>query len=107
MLKLDYGYSLHSNEINLGFRWFYQAPPFVMVKEDVNPSSPNKSEEFEGLSVDILEKMRETLQFNYKIYVVPDGKFGVKDRLTGQWNGIVKEIIDKVFPRNLTSLNIE
>lgn len=76
-----------------------QAPPFVMLKEDVN-SSPNKTQEFEGLSIDILEKMRETLKFNYKIYVVPDGKFGVRDRLTGQWNGIVKEIIDKVFTLN-------
>ncbi len=71
-----------------------------MLKEDENPSL-NKTQEFEGLSIDILEKMRETLKFNYKIYLVPDGKFGVKDKLTGQWNGIVKEIIDKVFTLNL------
>lgn len=67
-----------------------------MLKEDVNPSS-NKTKEFKGLSIDILDKMREALKFNYEIHLVPDGNFGVKDRLSGQWNGVVKEIIDKVF----------
>ena len=70
-----------------------------MLKGDVNPS-PNETQEFEGLSIDILEKMRETLKFNYKIYLVPDGKFGVKDKLTGEWNGIVKQIIDGVLTLN-------
>ncbi|XP_078376048.1 glutamate receptor ionotropic, kainate 2-like isoform X2 [Oculina patagonica] len=81
------------------------APPFVMLKEDENPSL-NKTQEFEGLSIDILEKMRETLKFNYKIYLVPDGKFGVKDRLTGQWNGIVKEIIDKRADMSIAPMTI-
>ena len=71
-----------------------------MVKEDVNPSQ-NKTKEFIGLSIDILDKMREALKFNYEIHLVHDGKFGVKDRLTGQWNGVVKEIIDQVFKHNL------
>lgn len=74
-----------------------QAPPFVMLKKDVN-SSPNTTQEFEGLSIDILEEMRKTLNFSYRIYVVPDGKFGVRDRFTGQWNGIVEEIMNEVFP---------
>ena len=66
-----------------------------MLKNDAESSS-NETEEFEGLSIDILEEMREKLKFNYRIYRVPDGKFGVKNRLTGEWNGIVRDIIDKV-----------
>lgn len=73
-----------------------QAPPFVMSKKDAN-STPNTSQDFEGLSIDILEEMKKKLKFNYRIYVVPDEKFGVRDRNTLKWNGIVAEIINKVF----------
>ena len=72
-----------------------QAPPFVM-KKDPN-SSPNTTQEFEGLSIDILEEMKKILKFNYRIDLVPDGKFGVKNQTTSEWNGIVGEIINKVF----------
>lgn len=58
--------------------------------------SINGTQEFEGLTIDILEEMRKGLGFNYKIYLAPDGKFGVKNKLTGEWNGVVKEIRDKV-----------
>jgi len=67
-----------------------------MLKNDGN-SSPNTTEEFEGLSIDILEEMKKKLKFNYRIYLVPDGKFGVRDRNTLQWNGVVEEIISQVF----------
>ena len=67
-----------------------------MLKGDSKTSS-NQTQEFEGLSIDILEEMRKNLGFNYRIYLAPDGKFGVKDRLTGKWNGVVKEIIEKVY----------
>jgi len=73
-----------------------QAPPFVMRKRDAN-SSPNTTQEFEGLSIDILEEIKKKLKFNYKIYLVPDGKFGVRDRNTLQWNGVVGQIMNKVF----------
>ena len=76
-----------------------QAPPFVMRKDP--KSSPNTTQEFEGLSIDILEELKNRLKFNYRIYLVPDGKFGVRDRSTGQWNGIVEQILNKVFPHFL------
>lgn len=72
-----------------------QAPPFVMRK-DPN-SSPNATQEFEGLSIDILEEMKKNLTFNYRIVLVPE--LGVRDRNTLQWNGIVGEIINKVYSK--------
>lgn len=60
-------------------------------------SSSNETKDFEGLSIDILEEISKRLEFNYEIYQAPDGKFGVKNRLTRKWNGIVKEIRDKVL----------
>jgi len=81
------------------------APPFVMLKNDGN-SSPNTTEEFEGLSIDILEEMKKKLKFNYRIYLVPDGKFGVRDRNTLQWNGVVEEIISQTADMSIAPMTI-
>jgi len=81
------------------------APPFVMLKKDAS-SSPNTTQEFEGLSIDILEELKKRLKFNYKIYLVPDGKFGVRDRSTGQWNGIVEEIIKEAADMSIAPMTI-
>lgn len=34
--------------------------------------------------------------FAYRIELVPDGKYGVYDYETGEWNGIVRQLMDKV-----------
>ena len=36
------------------------------------------------------------LNFEYELYIVPDGKFGAENQSTHEWNGLVREIIDKV-----------
>ena len=59
-------------------------------------SSNDTGTTLEGLSIDILEEIRQELGFNYKIYLAPDGKFGVRDKMTGEWNGVVREIKEEV-----------
>ena len=70
------------------------------------PANENETQEleFEGLSIDILDEMRKELGFSYRIYLAPDGKFGVRDKLTGKWNGVVKEVIEKVILLSALSL---
>ena len=34
--------------------------------------------------------------FNYVIELVPDKKYGALDPDTGEWNGIVRQILEKV-----------
>lgn len=34
--------------------------------------------------------------FEYRIELVPDGKYGAIDLDTGEWNGIVRQLMDKV-----------
>lgn len=79
-----------------------EAPPFVM-KKDPN-SSPNATQQFEGLSIDILEEMKKNLTFNYRIVLVPE--LGVRDRNTLQWNGIVGEIINKRADMSIAPMTI-
>jgi ionotropic kainate glutamate receptor 2 len=38
--------------------------------------------------------------FEYRIELVPDGKYGVYDLETGEWNGIVRQLMDKVGSLN-------
>ena len=46
--------------------------------------------------MDLLKAIAEMLTFQYELYLVPDGKYGAENTTTGEWNGLVREIIDKV-----------
>lgn len=56
----------------------------------------NENELFEGFCIDILRLIAKMVGFEYDIKLVPDGKYGVYDLETGEWNGIVRELMDKV-----------
>uniref|UniRef100_A0A1B6MPB2 Ionotropic glutamate receptor L-glutamate and glycine-binding domain-containing protein n=1 Tax=Graphocephala atropunctata TaxID=36148 RepID=A0A1B6MPB2_9HEMI len=72
--------------------------PFVMREVD---SSGN--EKFSGYCVDLLEEIRKLIGFEYEIFVAPENEFGNMDE-QGQWNGIIRELIDKRAEIGLTSL---
>ena len=46
-----------------------------------------------GASLDFLSFLQKDLNFDAYIYFTPDGKFGVFNSSTGEWNGIVQELI--------------
>ena len=74
-----------------------QGSPFSMLKSKMSSSSVSSTkEEFEGAAIDILDKLSRTLGFPYTIYLSPDGKAGVENPSTGEWNGAIKEVIEKV-----------
>lgn len=52
--------------------------------------------QYEGFAVDLLDMVAKSLKFNYTMYVAPDGKYGAKDKDTGEWNGMVRELIERV-----------
>ncbi|XP_028968488.1 glutamate receptor ionotropic, kainate 2 [Galendromus occidentalis] len=55
----------------------------------------NIHEDYEGYIMDLLNKLAEKLGFHYDLYLVPDNKFGVENTTTLEWNGMVREIIEK------------
>lgn len=69
-----------------------QGSPFSMLKS----KSSSSKEEFEGAAIDILDELSGILGFSYTIYLSPDGKAGVENPGTGEWNGAIKEIMEKV-----------
>lgn len=55
-----------------------------------------ENEKFEGFCIDLLQQISKIVGFEYTIELVPDGKYGVYDLETGEWNGIVRQLMDKV-----------
>lgn len=72
--------------------------PYVLRKKGVSANSTaNPNDQFEGFCIDLLKAIAEMLNFQYELYLVPDGKYGAENTTTGEWNGLVREIIDKVI----------
>lgn len=65
-----------------------------MFKKSDKPLCGN--DRFEGYCVDLLRELAAILGFRYEIHLVEDGKYGAVEESTGQWNGIVRELIDRV-----------
>lgn len=61
--------------------------------------SPLNHERYEGFCIDLLKELATMVGFEYRIELVPDGKYGAIDLETGEWNGIVRQLMDKVMDR--------
>lgn len=81
-------YAILSMEFNLP-----QERPYVMVKEDKNLTGNAR---FEGFCIDLLKWIAGQVGFQYAIKLVPDHMYGVYDPETKEWNGIVRELMEKV-----------
>ena len=55
------------------------------------------------LSIDLLTKFADDLQFEYDLIRAEDPKWGVLGR-DGKWNGLMAGIVDRHFDVALTSL---
>lgn len=71
-----------------------QEEPYVMFKKSDKPLYGN--DRFEGYCIDLLRELANILGFTFEVRLVEDGKYGVQDENTGQWNGMVKELMDHV-----------
>uniref|UniRef100_A0A3P8X1P5 Glutamate receptor n=1 Tax=Cynoglossus semilaevis TaxID=244447 RepID=A0A3P8X1P5_CYNSE len=66
--------------------------PYVMFKKSDKPLYGN--DRFEGYCIDLLRELSAILGFRYEVRLVEDGKYGTLDDSSGQWNGMVRELID-------------
>ncbi|KAJ3660232.1 hypothetical protein Zmor_004691 [Zophobas morio] len=77
--------------------------PYVMVKDEKNLTGNAR---YEGFCIDLLKWIAGQVGFQYTIRLVPDHMYGVYDPDTKEWNGIVRELMEKVGEgevRNLVS----
>ena len=49
-----------------------------------------------GLCIDLLDKLKEKMKFRYTIEESPNNVYGAPDIFTGEWSGMVRQLIDNV-----------
>nr|XP_015833581.1 PREDICTED: glutamate receptor ionotropic, kainate 2 isoform X3 [Tribolium castaneum] len=64
--------------------------PYVMLHPEKNYTGNSR---FYGFCVDVLESISKEVGFDYLLDLVPDRKYGARDAKTGQWNGMVRELM--------------
>lgn len=51
------------------------------------------NDQYEGYCIDLMRNIAEIVNFDYEIHLVADGDYGSEDPETGEWNGMVGEIM--------------
>lgn len=67
-----------------------------------DPSAPKG---FKGYCIDLINEIAKKVGFDYTIKEVEDGKFGNLNE-KGEWNGIVRKLIDKQADIGLGSMSV-
>ncbi|XP_018309332.1 glutamate receptor ionotropic, kainate 2 isoform X3 [Mycetomoellerius zeteki] len=64
--------------------------PYVMMHHEKNYTGNSR---FYGFCMDLLAAVARKGGFSYRLELVPDRKYGARDPETGEWNGIVRELM--------------
>lgn len=65
-----------------------------MLKEASQTLSGN--DRFEGFGIDLIEELAKMLGFHYTFKIQEDSVYGSLDRKTGQWTGMIRELMEHV-----------
>lgn len=67
--------------------------PYVLLASGYNLTA---NERYEGFCVELIKEVAQKVGFNYTIRLAPEAKYGIYNPQTGEWNGIVRELMDRV-----------
>ena len=59
-----------------------------------HPDRPYSIGCWKGLDIDILQRVASDLGIDIQIYITPDRQFGGFDLESGNWTGMVKELME-------------
>ena len=79
-------------------------PPYGYLKETLVPLKGN--DRFEGFGIELIEKLATRLGFNYTFKLQEDGAYGSPNKETGEWNGMIRELMDDRADLAITDLTI-
>lgn len=75
-----------------------------MVKETLIPLKGN--DRFEGFGIELIDKLSQRLGFNYTFKLQEDGAYGSMNKDTGDWNGMIGELMNDRADLAITDLTI-
>lgn len=56
---------------------------------------------YEGFSMDLIDGIAGILGFKYEFRLAEDGKYGNYDPVTKSWNGLIKDLLDRVSVKQI------
>ena len=81
-----------------------KSPPYSMVTP--SEQQMNGNDAFEGFAIDLISEIAEILKFNYTFKWVDDGAYGFRNKETGEWNGLMGELLAQKADLAITDLTI-
>ncbi|XP_066999458.1 glutamate receptor ionotropic, kainate 2 isoform X3 [Anabrus simplex] len=70
-------------------------PPYLMERNQTDPPTLFGNDRYEGFSLDLIDEIARELKFKYEFRLVPDQKHGTQDQKTGEWNGLMGELLNR------------
>lgn len=70
--------------------------PFLSLRKGEAGDVFEGNARFEGYSLDLIDGIAKHLGFSYRMELVPDGKHGSFNKKTKQWDGLVRQLLDRV-----------
>lgn len=67
-----------------------------MERKPLNGEILEGNEQFEGYSMDLIAAIAKQLNFTFKFVLAEDGQYGSYNEKTKSWNGLIKDILDRV-----------
>lgn len=49
-----------------------------------------------GFCIELIDRLAQLLKFNYTFIVQPDGVYGVLNKTTNEWNGMMRRLMNEV-----------
>ncbi|XP_047500047.1 glutamate receptor ionotropic, kainate 2-like [Penaeus chinensis] len=78
--------------------------PYIMQKENAEDLAGN--DRFEGFCLDLLTEIASILKFNFTVVPVASNAYGSKNAETGEWNGMIRELLEHRADMAITDLTI-
>nr|QNL15101.1 ionotropic receptor 4 [Aulacocentrum confusum] len=78
--------------------------PYCMLKDSTMELKGNA--QYEGYNVDLIHEISRILGFNYTFTIVPDKKYGSYNKVTKEWDGMIKELLDQRADLAIADLTI-
>ena len=63
---------------------------------DKKQSNLTGNDRYEGFCIDMIKNIANLIGFQYEIQLSPSKVYGIQDPETGEWNGLVRELMDNV-----------
>jgi ionotropic glutamate receptor len=78
--------------------------PYGMLKETVQKLHGN--DQYEGFAIDLIQELSRMLGFNYTFKLQEDSVYGSLNKKTGEWNGMLREVMEGRADLAITDLTI-